>query len=207
MRVQHLKASLQSRQADYAQATAELKIELTRLVERLAVDQIGRALDAERVPEETVKEVCDWLVQTRQWRDLSRVAAMVEAFIEARERLFTENSSAVLAPASFEEPEYIVSAGSDYVIRIASEPELQDRLLRLHAQFSVIAPVVCGGGQQGRLVLSVENGEPGFTFQVPGFTEIIVKPLRNEWIWLGDGAFADVLSAISAFLDHVGAPT
>lgn len=200
-----MKTPLQSRQADYAQATAELKIELTRLVERLAVDQIGRALDAERVPEETVKEVCDWLVQTRQWRDLSRVAAMVEAFIEARERLFVEGS---VPPENFEEPEYITPSDNDRVIRITVEPELQARLLRWHAGFSVIGNVVLSRERHfGFVVLSFEGSDPCFTFQVPGFSEIVVKPLRNEWIWRGDGAFSDVLSAISAFLDHVGAPT
>lgn len=203
--VQHLKASLQSRQADYAQAAAELKVALTRLVERLAADQISRALDAERVPEDTVKDVCEWLIRTKQWRDLSLVASMVEAFIEARDQLNAEEAGAIHAP--FGEPEYFTTSGDDRVLRIAAEPELQDRLLRWHASFSVVKNVVLPGEQGfGFAVLSFDGQAPYFTFQVPGFAEIVVKPERNEWIWRGDGAFADVISAIKSFLDHVGAP-
>lgn len=182
-----------------------MKMALTQLVERRTVEHINRALDASRIPEEAVKDVCDWLIQTGQWRDLSRVSAMLDSFIEAREQLHIEESS--VAPACFQEPEYIVSEGSDYVIRIASEPELQDRLLRWHASFSVIGNVVFSGEQRfGFVVLSAENGEAHFAFQVPGFAEIIVRPHKNEWIWRGDGAFADVIFAIKSFLDVVGAP-
>lgn len=188
------------------QAAAELKMGLIRLVERRTSDRITRSLDMKLIPEEQVKDICDWLIQTKQWRDLSRVSAMIEAFVDAREALRAEEDG--VSHAQFEEPEYIESVPSvdDRVLRVAAEPELQDRLIRWHASFSVVKNVVIPGDHGfGFAVLSVEAQKPHFAFQVPGFAEIVVKPERNEWIWRGEGAFADVISAIKTFLDHVGA--
>jgi hypothetical protein len=205
-----LKTSLRNRKADYAQAAAELKMALTQLVERRTKAHIG-LIDVGRVPEEAVKYVFDWLIQTNRWQDLSHVSAMIEAFVVAGQRLRAEENA--LALESFEEPEYIGSSGSDYVIRIASEPELQERLLRLHAHLTDAAErpdapieidIVPANRSLGVAKLSVENDEAHFVFQLPGFVEIIVRPYKNEWIWRGDGAFSDVIFAIKNFLDGSG---